>query len=71
MAKPCLRGAKLSLLGDAFEGFKHEIVKEKAEFSQPESHKDMSGAEMEEIEEAFEQNYNQHGCQSASGCRGF
>ena len=60
-----------ALLGNAFEGFKHEIVKEKAEFSQLESHKDMSGAEMEEIEEAFEQNYNQHGCQSAPGWRGF
>ena len=41
-----------AVLGNAFEGFEHEIVKE---FSLVESQEDMSRAEMEEIEEAIEE----------------
>merc|ERR1719500_2359660 len=54
-----------AVLGNAFEGFEHEVVvEEKPDFSQVENHEDLSKAEMEEIDEnvweAFEDNYDQH-----------
>jgi len=54
-----------AVLGNAFEGFEHEVVvEEKPDFSQVENHESLSKAEMEEIDEnvweAFEDNYDQH-----------
>merc|ERR1712106_407115 len=53
-----------AVLGNAFEGFEHETVEEKPDFSQVENHEAMSRAETEEIDEhvweAFEENYDQH-----------
>jgi len=53
-----------AVLGNCLEGFEHEIVEEKSDFSQVENHEDLSRAEMEEIDEqvweAFEENYDQH-----------
>ena len=59
-------------LGNTSEGFKHEIVKEKPESSQVESHEDMSKADMEETEGAFEGELRPagDGCQSAPGQKG-
>ena len=49
------------VFGNAFQDFEHEIVEENSEFSHLKSDKDMSRAEMEEIEEdAQEENYDQH-----------
>merc|ERR1712029_1334783 len=64
--KALLKMSKIesAVLGNAFEGFEHEVVEEKPDFSQVEDHKSMSRAEMEEIDEqvweAFEENYDQH-----------
>merc|ERR1712212_805492 len=53
-----------AVLGNCLEGFEHEVVEEKSDFSQVENHEDLSRAEMEEIDEqvweAFEENYDQH-----------
>jgi len=53
-----------AVLGNCLEGFEHEIVEEKSDFSQVENHEDLSRAEMEEIDEqvweAFDENYDQH-----------
>ena len=49
------------VFGNAFLGFEHQIVEENSEFSHIKSDKDMTRAEMEEIEEdAQEENYDQH-----------
>merc|ERR1712066_201508 len=53
-----------AVLGNAFEGFEHEVVEEKPDFTQVENHESLSRAEMEEIDEnvweAFEDNYDLH-----------
>ena len=47
------------VFGNSFQDFEHEIVEENSEFSHLKSDKDMSRAEMEEIEEeAQEENYD-------------
>merc|ERR1712212_856741 len=53
-----------AVLGNCLEGFDHEFVEEKSDFSQVENHEDLSKDEMEEVDEqvwdAFEQNFDQH-----------
>jgi len=53
-----------AVLGNCLEGFDHELVEEKSDFSQVENHEDLSKDEIEEVDEqvwdAFEQNFDQH-----------
>merc|ERR1712055_1224893 len=53
-----------AVLGNCLEGFDHEFVEEKSDFSQVENHEDLSKDEMEEVDQqvwdAFEQNFDQH-----------